>query len=128
MSDVRWGTPLSHPAATTVHTELLDGWGEHPRDMFWWLLTASHPVAGMHPQPSWARAPGGCQTPTCPGSRRILFLSLRPCTPHCSRLMDAALQQGNLLPASGAAQHSYFGSIPFPERAPTDPRVPALRG
>lgn len=66
MFDVWWGTSLSHPVSTAVQTELLDGWGTLPEETSWWLLTVSHPITGMHPQPGWATAPEGSWTPTCP--------------------------------------------------------------
>lgn len=50
------------PVSTVVHTELLEGWGEHPEEMPWWLLTASQPITGKHPQPGCARALGDSQT------------------------------------------------------------------
>lgn len=89
------GTPSSHPVLAAVHTELLDGWGEHPEEVPWWLHATCHPITGMHLEPGCAKAQGNSQTPTCLRSQRTPFLFLRPLyhPAHCSKMMVTALQQ-----------------------------------
>lgn len=90
------GIPSSHPVPAVVHTELLDGWSENPKEVFWWLLATSHPITGVHPQPGCAKAQRNSQTTVCLRSQRTPFLSLRPPTTlhaHCSNVMVTALQQ-----------------------------------
>lgn len=47
-------TPSSHPVPAAVHTELLDGWGEHPEEVPGGALVAAHHIPSNHTDASTA--------------------------------------------------------------------------
>lgn len=122
------GNPLSHPVS---NAELFDGWGEHPEEVAWWLLPASHPSAGMHLQLSCARALGAPGPQPAWGAVGPHFSPQDPTTALHSMSQQ---NHGYSLAASQAAAGLgcwvawLFREHHLCERVPTDPPLPAFRG